>query len=380
MTSFYQDNRCKQTVVHPCYCHCSATQDIEDTTNSSHVAKSHNITTHLWSSWPISDAMVTELPFGGHDNHLFSLVYPLCHQPRNSWKKRDPIWVSIIWFIARKALRNLDFYGEKKHPSGRAGWLGLIRWYTKKGLGFFPWRRAGNRSDGHCFFCDDTFTKKRVIVQEGFTNNFLEWANYINYKYHQIPSSSRISTSWVNIQEEWIPITRQKLSRHDRQPLTLLKVSSHAWSTQKCHGMRHVVNFALRIVSGYPRNEKKVHTQLLYLHCWYWRQESPKPPLTSSSSVKSTYIHRIVSSRIMQTKSIWQNLLALMTIWHHFQASLSVQRTLSYSCRSSAPLAIPTCPKDPLKIAEMTDSLMLFYTANGLQTCRIDFPPNTLES
>ena len=104
---------------------------------------------------------------------------------------------------------------------------------------------------------------------------------------------------------------------------------------------------------------KEVHTQLLYLHCIYWRQESPKPPLTSSSSVKSTYIHRIVSSRIMQTRSIWQNFLALMTIWHRFQASLRVQRTLSYSRRSSAPLAIPTCPKDPLKITEMTDSLII---------------------
>lgn len=38
---------------------------------------------------------------------------------------------------------------------------------------------------------------------------------------------------------------------------------------------RHVVNFALRSVSGYPRNENRsthTHTQLLYLHCW----ESPK--------------------------------------------------------------------------------------------------------
>ena len=124
----------------------------------------------------------------------------------------------------------------------------------------------------------------------------------------------------------------------------------------------HVANFALRNVSGYPRNENRStrSTHKTSLPSLLMKSRVAQTPLWHLHLLSNQNIPGIVSLRIMQTKSIWQN---CQLWWQHdivFKQVSGYKKEITYFPRSWTPLAIPTCSKDPLKIAEMTNSLMLF--------------------
>ena len=123
----------------------------------------------------------------------------------------------------------------------------------------------------------------------------------------------------------------------------------------------HVANFALRMVSGYPRNENMStrSTHKTSLPSLLMKSRVAQTPLWHLHLLPNQNIPGIVNFRIMQTKSIWQN---CQLWWQHeivFKQVSGYKKEITYFPRSWTPLAIPTCSKDPLKIAEMTNSLML---------------------